>query len=143
MATPNDYTLHGGNIQVGYQTFVQGPPHLGGPTPPIVTYKDPTHSLTFSGTQVQVVNTEVGQIVSVVIAKEEAIQGGDITITMSTTFSFLIPEIVLPDNSAPVHTVGVTTTFRLANSGQLQKYSTVALTGTAVDKAIIALSPSA
>jgi len=137
MGTPNEYQLSGHNIRITYQTFEQGPILANDPThPPYVTYQDPIRSLSFNGDQVQVVDTEVGQLVSVVIAKEQAIQGGQTTVTMSTTFSFLVPNITLSDHSAPVHTVGITTMYHLASTGQLETYSTVRLTGTANESLI-------
>jgi hypothetical protein len=144
MATPNDYQFSGHNIHVGYRTFQQGPIVANAPVPPFVTYQDPARSLTFNGDQVQVVETEVGQLVSVVISEDRAIQGGVTTITMSTTFSFLVPKVVLTDRSSPVHTVGITTMYHLASSGQLDTYTTVRLTGTAseLERALTA-TPSA
>lgn len=137
MATPTSYQLSGHHIHVGYRTIQSGP-IIAGQFPPFVTYQDPTRSLSFNGDQVETVETEAGQIVSVVIFKV-----GNVSGTTSTTFSFLIPTVDLADqsaSSAPVHTVGITAMHRSVlnpgsglgdGAGQVDTYTTEALMGTA------------
>ncbi len=130
MVAPTDFQLSGHHIHIGYSTIQSGPirPNIN---PPFVTYQDQTKSLSFSGDEVQTVDSEAGRLVSVVIVR--TVDLGD------TTFSFLVPTVNLPDqsvSSAPVHTVGITTMHRTGlapglGQGQMDTFSTIALTGTA------------
>ena len=100
LVQPNLYQLsgghyHGGHIHVSYLThsgpatpqFPQGPPHF--------TYHDASQSLSFSGSEVEVVQTELGQIVSVRIRM--TVDAG------STTFSVLVPRVnLVPGQPAPI-----------------------------------------
>src|SRR3954447_14473700 len=104
---PNLYQLSGGHLHVSYVThsgpatpeFPQGPPHF--------TYQDATQTLSFSGNQVEVVTTEVGQIVSVRIRMTVD--------TGSTTFSLLVPRVnLVAGHPALIHTFGITAVHRFS-----------------------------
>jgi hypothetical protein len=127
----NHHHNGGGTLQVTYLThsgpptpqFPQGPPHF--------TYQDENQSLTFSGAQVQVVNSELGDIVSVVIRLTPD--------SGSTTFSLLVPNVnIVAGQQASIHTEGITAIHRLSlvpalNQGQRDQYSVTPLHGTASD----------
>jgi hypothetical protein len=137
LVQPNLYQLsgyqrHGGsNLHVSYLThsgpatpqFPQGPPHF--------TYQDATISRTFAGQEVQVVETELGAVVSVVIRLTP--DAG------STTFSLLVPRVnLVPGQPAAIHTDGITAIHRLSlapglNHGQQDEYSVTSLQGTAAN----------
>jgi hypothetical protein len=131
---PNHYQLsgghhHGGHVNVTYTThsgpatpdFPQGPPRF--------SYQDANQSLSFSGKGIEVVETELGQVVTVRIRM--TVDSG------STTFSVLVPRVnLVPGQPAPVHTEGITAIHRLSlapglNHGQLDQYSVTPLHGTA------------
>lgn len=131
LVQPNLYQLRSGHLHVSYLThsglatpqFPQGPPHF--------TYQDASQTLSFSGSDVEVVQTELGQIVSVRIRL--TVDSG------STTFSVLVPRVnLVPGQPAPVHTEGITAIHRLSlvpglNHGQQDQYSVTPLHGTASD----------
>ena len=131
LVQPNLYQLSSGHVHVSYLThsgpatpqFPQGPPHF--------TYQDASQTLSFSGSDVEVVQTELGQIVSVRIRL--TVDSG------STTFSVLVPRVnLVPGQPAPVHTEGITAIHRLSlvpglNQGQQDQYSVTPLHGTASD----------
>ena len=121
----------GNNLQVSYLThsgpatpqFPQGPPHF--------TYQDESQSLSFVGPEVEVVNTELGDVVSVVISR---------TVDLgSTTFSLLVPNVnIVVGQQAVIHTEGITAIHRLSlapdlDQGQRDQYSVTPLEGTASD----------
>jgi hypothetical protein len=134
---PNHFQLrghqnHGGsNLHVTYLThsgpvtpqFPQGPPHF--------TYQDANISRTFAGPEVQVVETELGAVVSVVIRLTPD--------SGSTTFSLLVPRVnLIPGQPAAIHTDGITALHRLSlvpglNHGQQDQYSVTPLEGTAAN----------
>jgi hypothetical protein len=134
LVQPNHYQLsgayhHGAHLHVTYTThsgpatpdFPQGPPRF--------SYQDASQSLSFSGKDVEVVETELGQVVSVRI---------HLTIDQgSTTFSVLVPRVnLVPGQPAHIQTEGITTLHRLSlapglNHGQLDQYSVTPLRGTA------------
>jgi hypothetical protein len=121
----------GNNLQVSYLThsgpatpqFPQGPPHF--------TYQDESQSLSFVGPEVEVVNSELGDVVSVVIRR--TIDSG------STTFSLLVPNVnIVAGQQAVIHTEGITAIHRLSlapglDQGQRDQYSVTPLEGTASD----------
>lgn len=132
---PNHFELssahhHGhGSIHVSYTTH-SGPATVGFPQgPPRFSYQDASQSLAFSGTEIQIVDTEAGQIVSVVLRL--TVDSG------STTFSLLVPRVNLPDgHPTPISTDGITAIHRFSIApgllkGQLDHYSVTPLTGTA------------
>ncbi len=131
LVQPNLYQLSGGQLHVSYLThsgpatpqFPQGPPHF--------TYQDASQTLSFSGSDIQVVETALGQLVSVRIR---------ITVDVgSTTFSVLVPRVTLiAGQPAPIYTEGITTIHRTAlapslNHGQQDLYTVTPLHGTASD----------
>lgn len=137
MATPTNYQFDGKNVHVDYLTIQSGP-IIEGEQPPFVTYRNSSETLKFFGSQVQTVETQAGQIVSVVIGRKDRPDGSDET----RTFSFVVPRVNLADassSSEPVHTVGINGVHKnvLAPGtfdnglGQLDDDTAVTLTGTA------------
>ena len=132
---PNHFELSGGygngssSIHVSYTThsgpatpeFPQGPPRF--------SYQDASQSKAFSGKEIQIVDTELGQIVSVVLLL--TVDSG------STTFSLLVPRVNLPAGQpTPISTDGITAIHRFSIApallhGQLDHYSVTPLHGTA------------
>ena len=121
--TPNLYQLHGGGIYVTYSTSgIDGKPHF--------SYQDAQGSQSFSGDQVNVAETPIGRVVTVVIRRTVD--------TGSTSFSVLIPTVNLPavGQQAHIHTEGITTVHRFsvlpaANRGQTELYHFTPMCGTA------------
>jgi hypothetical protein len=121
--TPNLYSLHGGGLHVSYSTTgIDGKPHF--------TYQDAQGSTSFSGDEIQVAKTPIGDVVTVFIRR--TVDSG------STSFSVLIPTVNLPDPGAPapIRTEGITTVYRFSvvpalNRGQTEDYSFTKLSGTA------------
>jgi len=104
--TPNQYHLHGEAISVTWYPDGAGPVVAGKGRTGFV-YQDASRSLVF-GTEegIKVETSALGTIVTVVIAR--TVDVGD------TTFSLLVPPVVLPTPAGvPVETVGVTTVNRL------------------------------
>ena len=119
----NNFSLSGRGIHVDYSsTSINGQPRL--------TYHDHLRNLSFAGADIRTVEApDIGTIVSVTLA---------ITVDVgSTTFSVLIPNVVVPapTGSAPVTTEGITTIHRMPFArpmpGQRELYNTVRLTGVA------------
>jgi hypothetical protein len=130
---PNHFELSGahiqGSIHVSYTTH-SGPPTPDFPQgPPRFSYQDASQSRAFSGKEIQIVDTELGQIVSVVLRLTPD--------SGSTTFSLLVPRVNLPaGHPTHVHTDGITAIHRFAIApgllhGQLDHYSVTPLHGTA------------
>jgi hypothetical protein len=131
LVQPNLYQLRGGQLHVSYLThsgpatpqFPQGPPHF--------TYQDASQTLSFSGSDLEVVETALGQLVSVRI--RITVDAG------STTFSVLVPRVTLiAGQPAPIHTEGITAIHRFSlvpgvNQGQQDLYTVTPLDGTASD----------
>jgi hypothetical protein len=130
LSGPHHHGHHGGgHIHVSYTThsglstpeFPQGPPQF--------SYQDASQSHAFSGKQIQIVDTEAGQIVSVVLRLTPD--------SGSTTFSLLVPRVNLPDgHPTPISTDGITAIHRFSIApgllqGQLDHYSVTPLHGTA------------
>jgi hypothetical protein len=130
LIAPNQFHLQGGGITVTYFPQGFGPIHPGGAARLI--YQDATRSLNLTGAdvrQVQVPNG-LGTVVTVTIV--QTVDVGD------TTFSVLIPEVVVPAHpasSTPVTTVGITTIHRIfagaIGHAQRETYTTTCLSGTA------------
>jgi hypothetical protein len=130
---PNHFELTGGyvhgSIHVSYTTH-SGPATPDFPKgPPRFSYQDASQSRAFSGKEIQIVETELGQIVSVVLRLTPD--------SGSTTFSLLVPRVNLPGGQpSPIRTDGVTAIHRFAIApallqGQLDLYSVTPLDGTA------------
>jgi hypothetical protein len=119
--TPNLYDLHGDGITVSYSTSsIAGKPQF--------SYKKGQQSLNFSGDEITTLQTGIGMLVSVVIAK--TVDRG------FTTFSVLLPVIQLADGQKlSFHTIGITTVTTTTIAGPVQgaqqTYHVSALTGTA------------
>lgn len=124
MATiqPNEYLLRGLDVEVNYLTS-------GFENQPYFTYNDGQQVLTFKGPDVRVLNTEIGQLVSVTIRMTVD--------TGSTSYSVLIPAINLADRATPekFHTVGIRTVHKtilvLPSTGPRETYHVDHLEGTA------------
>lgn len=117
---PNLYVLSGDGISITYATT-----SFAGQ--PIFTFHDSSQNRTFTGSEIQSVDTEAGTMVSVVT---------HMTIdTGSTTFSVLIPRVNLgAAESLNITTYGITALHRfsiLPLQGQLDLYTTHQLQGTA------------
>jgi len=118
----NLFQLHGAGIHITYSTSgIDGRPHF--------SYQDAHQKLNFSGNEIQRVDSELGETVSVFLRR--TIDSG------STTFSLLAPRVNLSGNEAmPIHTVGLTAVHRFSvvpafEHGQLDTYTTTELNGTA------------
>jgi hypothetical protein len=120
---PNLFQLHGGGILVTYSTTgIDGKPHF--------SYQDPQGSHNFTGDQINVTATPIGNLVTVTLRRT--------TDAGSTTFSVLLPTVNLtgPGVPAPISTEGITTMHRLSiipafNRGQTELYTFTPLSGTA------------
>jgi hypothetical protein len=119
--TPNLFDLHGDGIVVSYSTSsVAGKPQF--------SYRKGQQSLNFSGDEIRTLDTGIGKLVSVVIAKSVDRE--------FTTFSVLLPTILLSDGQkVSFHTIGITTVTTTTIGGPVQgaqqTYHASALTGTA------------
>ena len=121
--SPNLYQLQGGEIHVSYAT-------TGFDGKPTFSYQDAQSAQSFSGDQINVAETPIGQVVTVLIRR---------TIdTGSTSFSILIPTVNLTavGQQAHIHTDGITTVHRFsvlpaANRGQTELYQFIPMSGTA------------
>jgi hypothetical protein len=128
---PNTYELNDfhGDLHVAF--FPHSGPLPGSSRNHRVTYHDRITSKEFLGAAVQVVPTNIGRLVTVIL--RQTIDAG------STSFSFLVPRVnLLVDGSprAPIETEGITTTHRLSpvhalNRGQRDVYTVIPLVGTA------------
>ena len=123
-ASPNLYQLAGGDVHVTFRTE--------GFRAPFFTYRDAQRSLSFSGSQIRLVDVpDLGTVVSVTLML--TVDSG------STTFSLLLPRVNLPCQlraSEPVHTVAIITVHHISiapqfDVGQRDFYKPVFLTGTA------------
>jgi len=123
--TPNQYHLHGGHLRVSYYPQGSGPPTTAGPI--VLTYQDAHQALTFPRDDVSVVDVVgLGTVVTVTLVAHPD-RG-------STTFSLVVPRVELPHaDSAPIHTEAITATHHgfVVLTGQDQRYTVTALTGTA------------
>lgn len=118
---PNLYELHGDTISVVYSASgFDGKPHF--------SYQDASESLQFSGDQINVAQTELGELVSVFL-RRTVDQG-------ATTFTVLLPRVNLRFfQSAQISTIGVTALHRFSiigvPNGQQDLYRSHHLTGSA------------
>ncbi len=122
MSTANTFDLQGHNLHVNYSST-----SFGGF--PLLTYQDSTQTLDFARDQIRTVNSEIGALVTVTIAR--TIDRG------STSFTLLVPTVNLgASNVAHINTDGITTIHRFAVNpdliqGQVEIYSITKLSGTA------------
>ncbi len=127
---PNQYHLSGGGLQVTYFPDGAGPIPAGhGPT--CLAYQDASRFLRFDKAELEITSVPaLGEIISATIANTPDFG--------STTFSLLIPIVKVPNelsNVVPIQTVAITTLHRTflagIGQGQLESYTTVALSGSA------------
>lgn len=125
---PNQYDLQGTGITIGYSTSsIAGRPQL--------TLKKGRQTHSFSGDDIDTLDTRIGTLITVTIA-----QVPDKEIT---TFSLLLPAINLATTSAKqaFSTIGVTTVHKTSITGSVkgprQTYKTVALRGSAQQVAFL------
>jgi len=119
---PNQFDLKGQGVSISYSTSsLTGKPQL--------SFKKGRQTLSFTGDEITVVDTMIGGLVTVVIAK---------TVDREfTSFSFLLPAIQLSDPSAKqlFRTLGITTVHVTSIAGPVQgvqqSYKSVQLRGTA------------
>jgi hypothetical protein len=121
--SPNIYDLQGDGIHVTYSTS-----SFGGKQN--LSYQDANGSQNFTGDQINVVETNIGTLVTVLIRR--TVDSG------STSFSVLLPTVNLtgPGQPTPISTVGITTIHRFSiipafNRGQTELYQITPLDGTA------------
>src|SRR5690349_2454024 len=117
---PNFFNLSGRGVTI---TLL-----LGGITgQPVLTYHDAHHATNFTGDEVTLEDTALGQLVSVTTVK--SIDAG------YTVFSLVIPRINLSGGHHHVETIGITSTHRTTligpGHGQLSSYHVTRLHGTA------------
>jgi len=119
---PNQYDLKGERVSISYSTSsITGKPQLN--------LKKGRQIFNFSGNEIGVVDTTIGALITVVT--EILVDRG------STSFSFLLPTINLPTQSAKLsfRTVGITTVTTTSIAGPVtgaqQTYKFVQLRGTA------------
>jgi hypothetical protein len=118
---PNLYDLGGESMTISYSTTaIDGKPRF--------TFKKGRRALSFSGREINSVKTEIGTLVTVVIATTVDKE--------STSFSIMIPAILLPDSGKQaLRTVGITTVTTTTIAGPVkgvqQTYTTASLRGSA------------
>jgi hypothetical protein len=119
---PNQYDLRGRGVTISYSvTSISGKP--------LLTFKKGKQALNFSGDEIGVLDTIIGSLVTVTIAK--TVDRG------FTTFSFLLPSIQLTSPSArqTFQTIGITTVHKTTIAGPIkgvqQSYKSLQLRGTA------------
>jgi hypothetical protein len=119
---PNQYELEGQGVRVGYSTSsITGKPQL--------SFKKGRKSLNFTGTEIGVLDTIIGALITVTIASTPDLN--------STTFSFVLPSIDLQKESAKqsFRTIGITTIHKTSIVGPVkgvqQTYKIIQLRGTA------------
>jgi hypothetical protein len=119
---PTVYDVSGDGLHVTYATATaDGTPRL--------TFVGPFGELDFSGPEIRTVAYgDVGTLVSVTI--QRTIDTG------STSFTLVIPPVLMQGSEAPIEIVGISThhrfsVFRRFNQGQIDSYAPVTLTGTA------------
>ncbi len=120
--TPNQFDLQGQGVSISYSTSsLAGPPQL--------SFKKGRKMLNFSGGEIGVLDTLIGALISVTIAK--TVDRG------FTSFSFLLPTIDLKTQSTKqlFRTIGITTVHTTTIAGPAkgvqQTYRSVQLRGAA------------
>jgi hypothetical protein len=118
---PNLYELAGNGINVTYSSSsITGKP--------LFNYHDNLQVRSFSGDEIQVVDTIIGKLVSVFLIR--TVDGG------STSFTLVVPSVTLPQsNVANIVTEGITTLHKFSivgpPQGQTELYTFHKLHGTA------------
>jgi len=121
--TPNLYQVQGGGIHAVYSTTgIDGKPHF--------SYQDAQGTHSFSGDQIKVAKTPIGDLVTVTIRLTPD--------SGSTTFSLLVPTVNLtgPGHPSPISIEGITTIHRFSIVpnflvGQTELYHVTTMVGTA------------
>ena len=120
--TPNQFDLQGTGINISFSTSgITGKPQL--------SFTKGRQTLSFTGNQIGQLKTPIGALITVTIA--------NIPDLSSTTFSFLIPDIVLgaAASKQAFRTVGITTTHKTSIAGPVkgvqETYKTTDLRGSA------------
>jgi hypothetical protein len=120
--TANQFVLQGTGISIGFSTSsITGKPQL--------SFKKGRQTLNFTGDQIGQLKTPIGTLITVTIA--------NIPDLSSTTFSFLLPDILLPTAASKqkFRTIGITTVHKTSIAGPVkgvqETYKTTALNGTA------------
>jgi hypothetical protein len=117
---PNQYVLNHEGLTVTYTQLI--------PNNPTLTYTDGTQTRHFSGSEIRVLPTEIGSLVTVTTK---------ITVdTGSTSFSVLIPVVLLPDGqNQTFEAVGIQTVHKtglvIPSSGAREIYTICTMQGTA------------
>lgn len=119
---PNSFELSGGSIHISYTTSgIDGQPHL--------SYRDAKRKLSFSGSEIRTVETEVGTMVNVTTTMTVD--------TGSVTFSIIVPNINLGSTlNSLIRTQGIETIHKFSvipsfNIGQRDTYKFYNLIGNA------------
>jgi hypothetical protein len=120
--TPNQYDLQGPGVRISYSTSsITGEPQL--------SFTKGRKTLSFTGNQIGVLNTNIGTLITVTIAM---VPDKDFT-----TFSFLLPTIDLSKQprKQSFRTIGIVTVHKTSLAGPVkgvqQTYKSVQLRGTA------------
>ncbi len=122
LVQPNQFLLKGYDIEISYETtsFTGTPRFL---------FTRQGQTLNFSGKEIQVENTQLGQIVTVQLSSNQK------AANTSETLSLLIPAISVPatTKTAPIQTIAIFSqrSPQVKIAGQSQMYMTVNLSGTA------------
>ena len=119
--TPNQFDLQGTGIIITFSaSSITGQPQL--------TFRKGRQTLSFSGDQIGQLSTPIGALITVTIA--------NIPDLSTTTFSFLLPAIVLSaaTSKQTFRTIGITTTHKTSIAGPVkgvqETYKVTALRGT-------------
>lgn len=117
---PNMFSVAGSGVTVTLTlTGVTGQP--------VLTYQDSHQALNFTGDQIEIKDSELGQLASVTLVK--SVDAG------YTSFSLLLPRMNLVGGNHQVETLGITaihrTTIAGVGHGQLTSYHAIRLQGTA------------
>jgi hypothetical protein len=122
LVQPNVFQLRGYNTQISYATTSFA-------SIPEFTYVNEQETLSFRGSEIQVEQTQLGEMVTVNLSRDRDSAGNIKTLTL------LIPQVHLPADSpeSPMQTIAV---FSLRSQteklpGQSQNYMTICLSGTA------------
>lgn len=120
----NLFEVEGYGVQITYsRSSITGDPRF--------TYVDKDHNLGFSGNEIRVQATEIGELVTVTL---------EVVADLRTlTVTLLVPEFNLPEDTqqSPFETEALCTTHHTTIGGpglvqgQLKSYKSVALSGTA------------
>jgi hypothetical protein len=117
---PNQYDLLGQGVTISYSAS-----NIAGQA--ALSYKTSRQTLNFAGDEIAVLDTGIGSLVTVTIAK--TVDKG------FTSFSFLLPAISLSTAKQSFQTIGLTTVHKTTIggpvTGPLETYKSIALKGTA------------